>query len=228
MSFEVPDDLYLSVTPIQVSPRSSHDDEEEQNRTLVFRVYKAVWDEFNKWKAEDCKQHLLSLQNPLPPPEVAKATSRVASTLCSNESGDVEIVYLCDTNDDIPLDVSVATVLLCKAVPLELPDKFRPHPRYESCTPSVQTIALRVGSVAHNEFDEAPFVPYANDPTFDAKGYLGQFEQFAWENLVDHDVEVIQFETLHRLHIKHGLSLDDIDAVLPTLHKSNRLVWSTR
>jgi hypothetical protein len=37
-------------------------------------------------------------------------------------------------------------------------------------------------------------------------------------------VEVIQFETLRRLHIKHGLSLDDIDAtnVLPTLRKSNR------
>jgi hypothetical protein len=37
-------------------------------------------------------------------------------------------------------------------------------------------------------------------------------------------VEVIQFETLHRLYIKHGLSMDDIDAtnILPTLRKSNR------
>jgi hypothetical protein len=37
-------------------------------------------------------------------------------------------------------------------------------------------------------------------------------------------VEVIQFETLRRLHINHGLSLDDIDAtnVLPTLRKRNR------
>jgi hypothetical protein len=37
-------------------------------------------------------------------------------------------------------------------------------------------------------------------------------------------VEVIQFETLRRLHIGHGLSLDDIDAtnVLPPLRTSNR------
>jgi hypothetical protein len=36
-------------------------------------------------------------------------------------------------------------------------------------------------------------------------------------------VEVIQFETLRRLHINHGLSLDDIDAtnILPTLRESN-------
>jgi hypothetical protein len=189
MSFEISDDLGPSVTPIEVSPRSSHDDKEEQNRTLAFGVYKEVWDEFNKWKAEDCKQHLLSLQHPLPPPEVAETTSRVASTLCSGESGEVEIVYLCDTNDDIPLDAGGATVLLCKAVPLELPDKFKPHPRYESCTPSVQTIGLRAGSVAHEELDVVPFVPYANDPAFDAKGYLSQFERFAWENLEDPDGE---------------------------------------
>ncbi|KAH9965543.1 hypothetical protein BGW80DRAFT_755949 [Lactifluus volemus] len=207
MSFEVSDDLDPSVTPIQVSPRSSHDDEEEQNRTLAFRVYKAVWDEFNKWKVEDCRQHLLSLQNPLPPPEVAKATSRVASTVCST---------------------SLVTSKSFTSATRTMTSRLTPHPRYESCTPSVQTIALRVGSVAHKEFDEAPFVPYANDPTFDAKRYLGQFEQFAWENLVDPDVEVIQFETLRRLQFKHGLSLDDIDAVLPTLRKSNRRVWSTR
>jgi hypothetical protein len=204
MSFEISDDLSPSVTPIQVSPGSSHDDKEEQNRTLAFRVYKEVWDEFNKWKVEDCKQHLLSLQNPLPPPEVAEATSRVASTLCSGESGDVEIVYLCDTNDDIPLDVDGATVLLCKAVPLELPDQFEPHPRYESCTPSVQTIALRVGSVAHEELDVVPFVPYANDPTFDAKEHLGQFERFAWENLVDPDGEL---HTLMRDYSTSSLQL---------------------
>jgi hypothetical protein len=37
-------------------------------------------------------------------------------------------------------------------------------------------------------------------------------------------VEVIQFETLRRLHINHGLSLDDIDAtnILPMLRESNR------
>ncbi|KAI0253462.1 hypothetical protein BJV78DRAFT_211135 [Lactifluus subvellereus] len=223
MSLDTSENAGPSVTSTLVSSSSSQD-ENKENKALAFRVYKEVWDEFNRWKVEDCKQHLLLLQKPLPPPEAAEATLRVASALRPGVPGDVEVVYLCDTGDDVPLDTGNATVLTCRTTPLKLPIDFAPYPRYESCTPSVQTVALRVGSAAHDEFDTAPFVPYADDPTFDAKVYLDQFRQFAWEGLANPDVEVIQFETLRRLHIGHGLSLDDIDAtnVLPPLRETNR------
>lgn len=239
-------------TPDQVPPPNSDDWKIQENRTLAFLVYKEVWDEFNKWKVEDCKQQLRLLEQPLPPQNVAESTRRLASAfrtdLDGSEPGDVEIIYICDTEDDVPLDMSSATVLTCEGVSLKPPPDFKPHPPYESCTASVQTIALREASAAFEEAEIAPFVPYVDseDPNWNIRMYLNQFESFAWERLGNPDgkrfhlpfdlahagslisaamtVEVIQFEVLRRLHFGHGLSLEDIDVtgVLPELRQSNR------
>jgi histone-lysine N-methyltransferase EZH2 len=239
-------------TPDLVPSPNSDDEKIEQNRTLVFLVYKEVWDEFYKWKVEDCKQQLRLLEQPLPPQSVAESTKRLASAfrtdLDSSEPGEIEIIYICDTEDDIPLDIINATVLTCEDVSLRLPPNFKPHPRYESCTASVQTIALREASAAYEEAIIAPFVPYADsdDPNWNIRSYLEQFDSFAWERLVDPDgrrvhlsfelahassliptamtVEVIQFEVLRRLHVGHGLSLEDIDVTgfLPESRPANR------
>ena len=237
----------------ELVPSSNGDDEKiEQNRTLVYSIYKEVWDEFCKWKVEDCKQWLRLLEQPLPPQNVAESTKRLASAfrtnLDSNEPGEIEIIYICDKEDDIPLDMRSAAVLVCEDVSLKFPPGFKPHPPYESCTASVQTIALREGSAAWEEADIAPFVPYADsdDPNWNIRRYLEQFEIFAWEWLADPDsmqcrlssglahasslipvaitVEVIQFEVLRRLHVGHGLSLEDIDVTgfLPESRPSNR------
>ncbi|KAF8488924.1 hypothetical protein F5888DRAFT_1909582 [Russula emetica] len=219
----------LGTPDIMPSPNSD-DEKIQENRTLAFLVYKEVWDEFNKWKVEDCRQQLRLLEQPLPPPNVAESTKRLASAfradLDGSEPGDVEIIYICDMEDDIPFDVSNATVLTCEDVSLKLPLDFKPHPPYESCTASVQTIALRETSAAYEEITIAPFIPYADsdDPNWNIRRYLKQFEGFAWERLADPDVEAIQFEVLRRLHFGHGLSLDDIDVtgVLPRLRQSNR------
>lgn len=217
-------------TPDLVPSPNCDDEKIQENRTLAFTVYREVWNEFNQWKVENCKEELRQLKQPLPPPHVAESAKRLASDfhtdLDGSEPGDVEIIYICDMEDDIPLDMRSATVLACEDVSLELPPDFEPHPPYESCTASVQTIALRVGSGAYEEAITAPFVPYADsdDPNWNIRMYLHQFDGFAWEKLADPDLEVIQFEALRRLHFRHGLSLEDIDVtgVLPELRWSNR------
>ncbi len=179
--------------PDLVPSPNSDDEKIQENRTLVFSVYKEVWDEFYKWKVEDCKQQLRLLEQPLPPPNVAESTKRLASAfrtdLDGSEPGDVEIIYICDTEDDVPPDMNSATVLTCEDVSLKLPLDFKPHPLYESCTASVQTIALREGSAAYEEAGTAPFIPYADSdgPNWNVKMYLKQFEGFAWERLADPD-----------------------------------------
>ena len=240
-------------TPDLVPSPNSDDEKAEENRALVLSVYKEVWDEFYKWKVEDCKQQLCLLEQPLPPQNIAESTKMLASAFRtdsdSSEPGEIEIIYICDTEDDVPLDMSSATVLTCEGISLKLPLDFKePHPRYESCTTSVQTIALREGSAAFEEAHTAPFIPYADsdDPNWNIRRYLQQFVGFAWERLADPDgkqfhlcfklahasplipaaitVEVIQFEVLRRLHFGHGLSLEDIDVTgfLPELRPSNR------
>ena len=160
----------------------------EENRDLAFRIYKEVWNEFNRWKVEDCKQQLRLLQRPLPPPNVAEAAKVMALTLRPGDPDDVETIYLCDTDDDIPPNARGVTVLTCKNILLEFQDPVtQPHPPYEFCTPSVQSIAFRIESLASDELETVPFVPYADSPAFDARAYLGQFKFFAWEHLVDPD-----------------------------------------
>ena len=159
-----------------------------ESRALALKVYKEVWDEFNKWKVENCEQQLLLLQKPLPPPAAVEDALLEASNLREGgEPGEVEIIYVCESEDDIPLHPGGSTVLMCETVHLELPPDFEPHPRYESCTPAVQSIALRSGSAADNDLVNLPFVPYADDPTFEAKKYLRNFETFAWEELGNPD-----------------------------------------
>lgn len=180
---------YLTI-PESVPSSDSDDEIISDNRALAFLVYKGVWDEFNKWKEEDSKQQLRLLEQPLPTPNIVEATKRMASTFHTDDSepDDVEIIYICDTEDDIPLDVGGATVLTCSSVSLMLPPNFLPHPPYESCTPSVQTIAPR------EDEHEALFVPYADDPTWNVKGYLHQYASFSWEKLVDPDGRPFQLE----------------------------------
>ncbi|KAF8273078.1 hypothetical protein EI94DRAFT_1783169 [Lactarius quietus] len=219
-----------SLTPTLVPSDIPMNHDPDESRALTFRVYKEVWDEFSKWKSENCEQQLLLLQKPLPPPAVVEDALLEASNVHDGEPGEVEIIYLCESDDDIPLNPGGSTVLMCETVHLELPPDFAPHPPYESCTPAAQSIAFRPGSAAEDELDNLPFVPYADDPTFDAKAYLGVFKRFAWEDLGDPDVEVIQFETLRRLYFGQGLSLDEIDVtdVLPPLRSGNRegLIYS--
>jgi hypothetical protein len=172
---------------------SSIDDENDQSRTLVFRVYKEVWDEFNKWKAEDCRQQLHHLQKPLPPPEVAEATRTMASAFRVGEPGDVETIYLCDSDtedddDEIEIEAGGATVLMCENDLLKFPKEIAlPHPPYEFCTPSVQSIAIRMESAAFDEIDTVQFVPFADDPAFNTLEYLSAFKFFAWQVLADPD-----------------------------------------
>ena len=178
-------------TPESVPSSDSDDDIISDNTTLAFLVYKGVWDEFNKWKEEDSKLQLHLLEQPLPAPNVVEATKNMASTFRTDDSepDDVEIIYICDTEDDIPLDVGGATVLTCTSISLTLPPNFLPHPPYESCTPSVQSISPR-----EEEIGSVSFVPYADDPTWDVEGYLRQFKTYDWENLVDPDGTSFQLE----------------------------------
>ncbi len=164
----------------------------DEIRTLVLQVYKEVWDEFNKWKPENCQQQLLLLQKPLPPPAVAEDALIESLNLRDGEPGEVEVIYICETEDDIPLNPGGSTVVMCDTVSLELPklptgEDFDKHPCYEFCTPAVQSIANRVGSAAEAEVETVPFVPYADDPKFNVKSYLSNYKNFAWEQLVDPD-----------------------------------------
>ncbi|KAE9398446.1 SET domain-containing protein [Gymnopus androsaceus JB14] len=94
---------------------------------------------------------------------------------------------------------------------------FKPAPSFDSCTP-----------ISNNQFtgddpNDMPFIPLADDPSFDWKTHCEKYKSFSWGpgRVFDSDCELILHarvvETAHRLHQQYGLSHSEIDdtAVLP-------------
>jgi hypothetical protein len=106
---------------------------------------------------------------------------------------------------------------------------FPALPAHEYCTPITRNLFL--GDDPH----DLPFIPFADDPTFDLARYLEEYKTFSWrESAVDPDcefhppgqdvsfspgveVEVVVVETARRLHTEHQMPYRHIDetGVLP-------------
>ncbi|KAJ6488575.1 hypothetical protein C8R47DRAFT_1126030 [Mycena vitilis] len=95
---------------------------------------------------------------------------------------------------------------------------FAPHPPYQYCTPASRNHNARM-----IDNRAAPFVPFSEDPTFPRDAYLQSFRSYQWEDdQQDPDgkfsltrcgvrayyfvEEVIQYETVRRLHVDHEYS----------------------
>ncbi|KAJ6606481.1 hypothetical protein DFH09DRAFT_1299726 [Mycena vulgaris] len=91
------------------------------------------------------------------------------------------------------------------------PLQFIAHPPYQFCTPASRSLVARM---IDNKL--APFIPYPEDANFPRERYLASFPGgFQWEDdQRDPDDEVIQYETVRRLHIEHGFSAAVIDDLI--------------
>ncbi|KAJ7090296.1 hypothetical protein B0H15DRAFT_258042 [Mycena belliarum] len=70
----------------------------------------------------------------------------------------------------------------------------------------------------------APFIPYPEDEKFPHDRYLSYFQGFQWtEDQRDPDDEVIQYETVRRLHMEYRFSAETIDDTLGDSHRRLRL-----
>ncbi|KAL6299334.1 hypothetical protein BKA93DRAFT_742494 [Sparassis latifolia] len=93
---------------------------------------------------------------------------------------------------------------------------------YEACAPVSSNIYH--GDDSH----DMPFVPFADDPTFDANKHMLEYEHLAWQDgHVDPDLSAIIIETSRRLHYKHHISIAQIEEteILPRMLCSSSTVW---
>ncbi|KAJ4485830.1 hypothetical protein J3R30DRAFT_3282052 [Lentinula aciculospora] len=108
------------------------------------------------------------------------------------------------------LEPTSSTLVDPHIIALEAP--FEPTPSYDSCNP-----------ISNNHFtgddsNHMPFLPLADDPSFDWKEHCENYRYFAWQTrFFDSDLHAIVVETARRLHQQHGLSYSQIDStgVLP-------------
>ncbi|KAF9074813.1 hypothetical protein BDP27DRAFT_1257959 [Rhodocollybia butyracea] len=167
--------------------------------SLVDAVYQGVCEEFDEWSKHDFEHAIESL---------TKKSTRNDHGIDEDIMEALERLGL-DSRTDIDHS-SIQTLPPPRIITLEIP--FEPTPLYTNCTP-----------VSSNQFtgDDSsymPFLPFADDPSFDWKEYCKTYKYFAWQsNFFDPNLHAIVAETAHRLHDHHRLSYTQIDetGVLP-------------
>ncbi|KZT18932.1 SET domain-containing protein [Neolentinus lepideus HHB14362 ss-1] len=90
-----------------------------------------------------------------------------------------------------------------------LKDALQP---YESNTPSLRNM------FHGDDPDNMPFMPFADDPSFDGGEHQRHYKTLSWQNvLFDPDLHIVVLETARRLLHEHAVSAEAVDAtnILP-------------
>ncbi|OCH84782.1 hypothetical protein OBBRIDRAFT_798789 [Obba rivulosa] len=198
---------------------------ERETRQLIVDTYKAVWTEFNTWYYENCKQNLRSLamsDRPIQDGWECMTESLLEETMPVDDDSDDWTFTVTDWEDGITTERTLASEVVTVG-------SIEPYPKYEACTPTSRNI--RSDQAVHSGKPSVlRFIPYADEPNFDAETYIRQYSVSAWQtDANDPNVGWIQFETVCRLQ-KYGITPEDIDGfkILPPLLGHKGLLWRMR
>ncbi|KAJ7771676.1 hypothetical protein B0H16DRAFT_1514285 [Mycena metata] len=203
---------------------AEHDAELEtlkRNREKAEEVYFQVQTEFLAWKDRMVLETFKRLGNARPsatspfsfPGHAAfrmppTASNPLPTPTPKPKDRDAELfIYEWHYDADGKPDAGRAIRMMEVAAPRET---FVEHPPYQYCTP-----ASRNENAGMLDNRDAPFVPYPEDPTFPRDAYMTAFQDVQWvSDQKDPDAEVIEYETVRRLHIEHEFSAGVIDQVI--------------
>ncbi|KAJ6547046.1 hypothetical protein B0H19DRAFT_1163682 [Mycena capillaripes] len=172
-------------------------------------VFKTVNSEYYAWK----EKHLGEVWDRLivgsdPSSSVTSGRFSMPRALFEEdpEVGDTDCIYVWDYDSNGNPGPG-------KAMPViegQAAERFFPHLPYQYCTPASRSYTA---SMIDNK--SSPFLPFPEDPTFPREEYLECFESFQWiDDRRDPDEEVVQYETVRRLHVDHRLSAEIINDIL--------------
>ncbi|KAI8977707.1 hypothetical protein BD414DRAFT_524347 [Trametes punicea] len=191
---------------------------------LVASTLREVGREYYTWEFEHCSRTLASLAAPKPskpkdlpslPPLGTEASTHLSQTECIL-SCPLRLKRYCTVGDRWEC-FEVSPQADIPVTPLES------FPAYESCTPIGQNI------LHGDDSNFMPFVPLADDPSFDHEDHVLEYRGLAWqEPYRDSDTLEIVLESARRLNRQCGLSAVQIDSteVLP-LTLATTSVWGT-
>ncbi|KIM78185.1 hypothetical protein PILCRDRAFT_824654 [Piloderma croceum F 1598] len=196
---------------------SSHvaaDSTPQISRDVVRFVFHSVWEDFYDWEATHCQSAIKSLGLSLYAPHASDVITLPRTRSRNRHRTNIipappkplfpatdqsNISCLDYTQEDYP--VAARPVVEVINVP-----KMSAPPVYESVTPATR-------SIHHGDDDDSmAFVPYADEPTFDALDHTLNYGSFSWQDkFCDPDIELIVMETALRLESQHQVSFFDID-----------------
>ncbi|KAL4065492.1 hypothetical protein V8B97DRAFT_1875329 [Scleroderma yunnanense] len=238
MSFKAFIDRTELVSPTRITatpePRLPPDARNSASALRKFgeTIYRQVWDEFYKWEPGYVAGILTDIENKpvvrvrggarkMAKGMVRRLAERTPPSAIALDSCSPVVVI---TEHPAGGGARTTTVRPIPTVVLDHPHHLPPHPPYESCPPTNRSIL-----VPENEKSTAKFLPYADDPSFPFKSYLKKFSHLEWQDEFDPDLDMIQLETIWKLHVIHDLSMSDINRMhilKPTRTSHNTgLLW---
>ncbi|KAH9932330.1 uncharacterized protein B0H18DRAFT_1208615 [Fomitopsis serialis] len=205
-------------------------DTSTQTAAKIRSVFRQVWNEYYAWEAVLASKALASIHTEQKKDQDRQSFFRMGEHLPlvsrdSNLHKSVDGSKTRETEAFTALEFGDQSATLEDTVVdvevLSLKD-FEPCPSYEACTP------IPANVLQGDDSSDMPFIPLADDPTFDATDHCLDYDNFAWQvTHVDSDLNAIILETALRLHYKHGISIAHIDEanVLPRRLKTCSGVW---
>ena len=155
---------------------SNATDSVEATAALVRAVYWATWSGFYLWEQDHCRQTLHSLARVLPPVQVGPH-ARIGGLSVSETpaptvdvDGDTEGDQFTVWDYGCRLAESILSVESINIAP-----QLKPCPPYEMCTPAARNIYVG------DDFEEMPFIPLSDDPTFDHVLHTEDYKYFEWQ-----------------------------------------------
>ncbi|KAJ7184287.1 hypothetical protein C8R46DRAFT_456388 [Mycena filopes] len=126
----------------------------------------------------------------------------------STLSEDMDCIHISDYDPD-GKTIKTEEYISMSVVQLRTDHDVLPHPPYQFCTPTSRSIMA-----SKKDMNSAPFIPYPEDSTFPKEEYLKPFDTVQWLEHLDPEDQVIQYETVRRLHIEHGCSAETINNMI--------------
>lgn len=213
-------------------------------KRLAVSVFREVWVEFYAWEQQYSQDLIQSLAAKEPLSSTAWDDHSEHPAHPSDSDTEEFSIWEYDADDICGIEPIKHASYNCTEVAVM---RFKPHPRYQSCTPISSSMRR---DVLYDYL--APFAAYADDPGFDLDEHLHGFEDsFSWQTdfkdpdrkpppaillpsgpaIVEFDppVEMINTEAVRRLHYMHNFSLQDIDELRifrPTrISSQSGLLW---
>ena len=139
-------------------------------KQLIAQTFKEVWKEYYSWETVHSAQLLRSLaaKNPEKPVEFSVLTAE-------SEDDSSEVATSGASFQRYPLVNDKWDGLTRRTESVVVSSHLTPHPPYESCTPISHSI------LHGDDSNFMPFVPLADDPTFNHQEHAYEYKALAWQ-----------------------------------------------
>lgn len=144
---------------------------------LIRSVLETTWNEYNEWERKDCENAIMALASPNP--RLYDTTEQDATSRPSGQTLPDAAAHGDTALEVHHIEGSSSTVTLAPVKVISVQNHLPAASPYESSPLTTRNI------FTGDDSNDLPFIPFADDKTFDHDSHALRHKRFAW----DHDYD---------------------------------------